>query len=148
MRSDPAGSHVWFDPVGILIAPGRTVRWTVAGAGNPHTTSAYHPANANHALRIPEGATPWDSGFLLNTGDHFDVTFTAEGVYDYYCTPHEEAGMVGRLVVGRPGGPGTLPFDLASRHRWRPVPLAAQRVLPPIERILNQRVVRRPAAGP
>jgi hypothetical protein len=22
------------------------------------------------------------------------------GVYDYYCVPHEHAGMVGRIVVG------------------------------------------------
>ena len=28
------------------------------------------------------------------------MTFTDEGVYDYYCVPHEHAGMVGRIVVG------------------------------------------------
>jgi hypothetical protein len=25
------------------------------------------------------------------------------GVYDYFCLPHEQAGMVGRIVVGAPG---------------------------------------------
>ena len=30
------------------------------------------------------------------------MTFTVEGVYDYYCVPHEHAGMVGRIVVGTP----------------------------------------------
>jgi hypothetical protein len=27
-------------------------------------------------------------------------------VYDYYCLPHEMAGMVGRIVVGQPGDAG------------------------------------------
>lgn len=29
------------------------------------------------------------------------------------CAPHEETGMVGRIVVGRPAGPGMQPFDYA-----------------------------------
>ena len=33
---------------------------------------------------------------------------TVEGVYDYFCAPHEMAGMVGRIIVGRPGA---QPFD-------------------------------------
>ena len=27
LRSDALGTRVWFDPVGILIEPGQTVRW-------------------------------------------------------------------------------------------------------------------------
>ena len=54
MRSDPAGSKVWFDPVGLLVEPGTTVRWVVKE--NVHTTTAYHPKNGRHCLRIPEGA--------------------------------------------------------------------------------------------
>ena len=41
MRSDQAGSKVWFDPVGILVEPGTTIRWVVKE--NVHTTTAYHP---------------------------------------------------------------------------------------------------------
>jgi plastocyanin len=145
MRSDPRGQEVWFDPIGVLIKPGQTVRWTVVE--NVHTTTAYHPKNAGHSLRIPEGAAPWDSGFLVNPGDHFDISLTREGVYDYYCLPHEEAGMVGRIIVGQPGGPGTQPFDYftgrPSAAQWKPVPLAAQKVFPSIEQILTQRIVRR-----
>jgi len=78
----------------------------------------------------PEAAAPWDSGFLVKPGDTFEVTFTVEGVYDYFCLPHEAAGMVGRIVVGRPGGPGALPFDyFAGRpttQAWVPVPEAAR----------------------
>jgi hypothetical protein len=119
----------------------------MASPGNPHTTTAYHPRNANHSLRIPQGAEPWDSGFLINPGDRFEVTLTAEGVYDYFCLPHEAAGMVGRLVVGRPGGPGSLPFDyFAGRPDttdWQPVPEAARRVFPTVEEILKRTRVRR-----
>ncbi len=147
MRSDATGADVWFEPAGILIQPGQTVRWVSGSPGNPHTTTAYHPKNANHSLRIPEEATPWDSGFLVNPGDHFEVTLTAVGVYDYFCMPHEHAGMVGRIVVGRPAGPGTLPFDYvtgrAGTSGWQPVPVAAQRAFPAIAAIMRNRVVRR-----
>jgi plastocyanin len=147
MRSDARGAHVSFDPIGVWIQPGQSLRWVIDSPGNPHTTTAYHPRNGNHSLRIPETATPWDSGFLVRPGDHFEVTLTVEGVYDYFCVPHEAAGMVGRIVVGLPGGPGTLPFDyFASQpgmRDWRPVPPPAQKVFPGIEAIMRQRIVRR-----
>ena len=85
MRSDVAGSHVWFDPIGLYIDPGTTVRWIVRE--NVHTVTAYHPRNDHHALRIPEHAVPWDSGFLVHLGDHFDVTLAVPVVYAYFCAP-------------------------------------------------------------
>jgi plastocyanin len=146
MRSDARGEHVWFDPVGLLIELGTTVRWVMDSPGNPHTTTAYHPKNAKHSLRIPERAQPWDSGFLLNPGDRFEVTLTEQGVYDYFCLPHEAAGMVGRLVVGRPGGPGAQPFDYfvgkPGTAEWLPVPEAARATFPPIATIMARKVVR------
>ncbi len=144
MRSDPQGARVWFDPIGLYVEPGQTVRWVVDS--NVHTTTAYHPRNDGHSLRIPEGAVPWDSGFLVNPGDRFEVTLTVEGVYDYFCAPHEAAGMVGRLVVGRPAGPGALPFDYfrgrPGTGNWKPVPAAAREAFPSVERILEERIVR------
>ena len=101
MQGDATGAHVGFDPVGLRIRPGQTVRWTNGDAGNSHTATAYHPANFGRPRRIPAAATPWDSDYLL-PDDGFDVTLTAEGVYDYYCVPHEHAGMVGRIIVGNP----------------------------------------------
>ncbi|MGO9139135.1 MAG: plastocyanin/azurin family copper-binding protein [Syntrophales bacterium] len=145
MRSDQTGGHVWFDPIGIYIEPGQKVRWVVAE--NVHTATAYHPWNGNHSLRIPEDAVPWNSGYLVNPGDHFEVTLTAEGVYDYYCIPHEEAGMVGRIIVGRPIGPGTLPFDYykdkSGTTDWLSVPEAARKAFPSVERIMREKIVRR-----
>ena len=148
MRSSPRGEEVWFDPIRQRIEPGQTVRWVMASPGNPHTTTAYHPRNANHSLRIPEAAAPWDSGFLVKPGDTFEVTLTVEGVYDYFCLPHEAAGMVGRIIVGRPGGPGALPFDYftgrAATPAWLPVPEAARAAFPSVVAILTGGAVRRP----
>jgi plastocyanin len=145
LKSDPQGAEVWFDPIGVLVQPGDTVRFVVDD--NVHTTTAYHPRNDHHSLRIPETAQPWDSGFLTEKGQRFDVTLTVPGVYDYFCMPHEAAGMVGRIVVGRPVGPGARSFDyfkgLAGARTWKPVPPAARQAFPPVERIMRERVVHR-----
>lgn len=138
------GAKVGFDPIGLYIEPGQTVRWILDS--NVHTTTAYHPNNGKHSLRIPEAAIPWDSGYLVNPGEHFDVTFTVAGVYDYYCTPHEQAGMVGRIVCGQPGGPGALPFDYFTKDPkavgWLPVPDAAAQAFPKIEDIVAKKIIR------
>ena len=142
MKSDKLGSEVWFDPIGVYIKPGQTVRWIVDE--NVHTTTAYHPKNNNHSLRIPRDATPWDSG-ILSPGKSFEVKFTVEGVYDYFCSPHEAAGMVGRIVVGKPTGPGAMPYDFFKGNQesgtWIPVPPAAQKEFPDIEAIMRDKVV-------
>lgn len=144
LRSTADGGRVWFDPIGVWIERGTIVRWVIES--NVHTTTAYHPDNDDHPLRIPERALPWDSGYLIRPGDSFEVTFTEPGVYDYYCTPHEAAGMVGRIVVERPGGPGSLPFDYfrgdQSKGHWKPVPDAARASFPPVEAIMSERLVR------
>jgi plastocyanin len=145
MILSPDGNRVYFDPVGIHISPGQKVRW-VQESGY-HTTTAYHPSNGNHELRIPEGAEPWDSGVLQTQapekGSTFEYTFTQEGVYDYFCRPHEAAGMVGRIVVGRPlEGPGTRPFNYAPEKGWKPVPPGAQKEFPSVSLILEKRIVR------
>ena len=144
MRSDANGARVWFDPIGLWVPPGVTVRWVLDA--NVHTTTAYHPANDHHPLRIPKRARPWDSGPLVTPGTRFSVTLTVEGVYDYYCTPHEIAGMVGRLVVGHPGGPGARRFDYfrgaAGTRQWTHVPEAARAAFPSIDAIMKDRIVR------
>ncbi|HEX5471038.1 MAG TPA: plastocyanin/azurin family copper-binding protein [Lacipirellulaceae bacterium] len=143
MKSDPAGGVVGFDPVGVLLQPGQTVRWICDA--NVHTTTAYSPKNANHSLRIPKEAQPWASDFL-QPGERFEVNLTVEGIYDYYCAPHEMAGMVGRLIVGQPGGTRALPFDYfkAEGKAWMIVPPAAQKAFPAIAEIMRKKVVRSP----
>jgi len=132
MRGNADGSAVWFDPVGVLIEPGQTVRWINTDRGNSHTSTAYHPTNTGHPLRIPETAEPWNSDYLL-PDQAFELRFTVAGVYDYFCIPHEEAGMVGRIIIGSPTNTG-LPSDN--------LPEAARRILPEVEEIVRRRIVR------
>jgi plastocyanin len=138
------GSKVWYDPIGLPVEPGTTLRWMIMA--NVHATAAYHPDNDLHSLRIPEMAKPWDSDFLVNPGDHFEVTLTEPGVYDYYCTPHELAGIVGRIVVASASGPGILPFDYFKSMTPVPdrqdVPEAAQKNFPSIEKNLRDGFVQ------
>lgn len=126
------GSRVWFDPIGLLVQPGRTIRWINRDPGNAHTATAYHPSNFDRPRRIPPGAAAWDSDYLL-PGEVFEVTLSEPGVYDYYCVPHEMAGMVGRIVVGMPG-----PVPDADDR----LPAPALRAFPAIREILEKGVVR------
>jgi plastocyanin len=135
----PSG-EAYFDPVGVHIAPGDTVRWVqISGF---HSITAYHPRNDDHELRIPQSAERWDSDILLaqypNRGSTFEHVFTVAGVYDYFCKPHEMAGMVGRIVVGDPGdGPATKPFGYAPDEHWKTVPPVARDRLPSVADIVR-----------
>lgn len=133
MRAAEGGARVWFDPVGLLVRPGTTVGWVpVEGV---HTATAYHPANGELPRRIPDGARPWDSGYLTDSDATFEVTLEVAGVYDYFCRPHEAAGMAGRIVVsggGRPPEPSTEPV------RGHPLPRAVLESLPSVEKILRE----------
>lgn len=105
MRGSARGERIWFAPQGLAVAPGTLLRFVNRDPGNSHTSTAYHPENYDRARRIPVAATPWDSDFLL-PGDSFEIMLSVPGVYDYHCIPHEMAGMVGRIVVGRPNDRG------------------------------------------
>ena len=105
MKGTARGERVWFSPRGLAVAAGTTLRFVNRDPVNSHTATSYAPAFYDRQRRIPEAAEAWDSGFLL-PDESFEVTLQAPGVYDYYCIPHESAGMLGRIVVGRPEDPG------------------------------------------
>ena len=84
----------YFDPIGLHVEPGTTVRFEIAAGA--HSATAYPD-------RVPADGTAFDSG-TISQGS-FEHTFEAPGTYDYYCIPHKSVGMVGRIVVGSPGGP-------------------------------------------
>jgi len=115
----------YFDPVGLYVAQGDTVEWT-AVRGAPSVTS-FHPSLENHELRMPETAKPFDSG-MLSTGDTFQWTFDVEGTYDYFSRYHEGVGLIGRIVVGRPGGPAEKPARYGGAEGRAPVYAAGMRV--------------------
>ncbi|WP_262269274.1 plastocyanin/azurin family copper-binding protein [Microvirga yunnanensis] len=141
MKGNADGSHVWFDPMGLRIEPGQTVRWINLDPGNSHTATAYHPKIFERPLRIPEGAEPWNSDYLL-PNESFSVTLTQEGVYDFYCVPHEHAGMVGRIVVGQPGRPPAASVS-AQAAGGEPIPDIALQAFPPVDEIMRRGIVRR-----
>lgn len=140
MTGLPDGSDVWFEPIGLFIQPGQTVRWINRDAGNAHTATAYHPALFGRSRRIPAHANPWNSDYLLPDGS-FTATFTQPGVYDYYCRPHEHAGMIGRIVVG----------DLRAKDWWKTpllnadsnLPKAAMDAFPSIAEIIKNGSIHR-----
>ncbi len=113
-------TELYNDPVGLYVEPGDTVSFElVSGA---HSATAYHPDNENAMnRRIPEDAPAWDTGVFGEVGTFRNVTFETEGTHDYYCIPHKMVGMVGRIVVGEPGGPAEesdnpdLPLPDSSR---------------------------------
>lgn len=135
LRSE--GGDFRFDPAGIAIEPGETLRWL--NMGDFHTTTAFHPRYdemlaGGVPLRIPEEAEPWHSGMLgLTAGTRFEHRFAAEGVHDYFCQPHYSFGMVGRVVVGGPrGGP-------AVRRPLSELNEPSRRRMPPVEAIVGPR---------
>lgn len=76
-----------FSPSYLLIQPGDTVTFTPTDQGHN-----------SESVFLPEGATPWKS----EISQPLTVTFTKPGVYIYQCTPHNQFGMVGVIVVGSP----------------------------------------------
>lgn len=101
MRTEGSGQH--YAPHVVWIEPGGTVTWALESGS--HDVTAYHPDN-DGPLRIPDAADSWNSELLSDEGATFERTFEMEGVYDYFCTPHEAVGMVGTVIVGEPDAHG------------------------------------------
>ncbi|WP_458206149.1 DUF5059 domain-containing protein [Haladaptatus sp. NG-SE-30] len=98
---------VSFAPKKLTIKKGDTVAWKHVG-GEPHSVTAFQG-------KIPDGANYWASGGFesedaakegwengkgaVQSGQSFVHTFETKGTYEYYCVPHEAAGMTGTIVV-------------------------------------------------
>lgn len=93
------GQQHHYKPHIVWVETGGTVTWQLESGS--HDTVAYHSDN-DRPLRMPEAAEPWNSDLLTEEGATFTKTFETEGVYDYFCSPHESVGMVGTVIVGQP----------------------------------------------
>jgi plastocyanin len=123
MTSTDSGEH--FEAHVVRVTNGGTVRWT--NESGSHSTTAYAPANDKPQL-VPDGAASWDSGVLTAEGATFEHTFETDGVYHYYCTPHETLGMIGSVIVGEPDAHDqpaleAPPEDMSERVREKIVEL-------------------------
>lgn len=97
----------YFEPTGLFIEPGDTVRFV---AVTPHhTVTAYHPLHGK-PQRVPDGVEPFSSP-VIPVGGIWEYTFTVPGVYDLWCAPHESYGMAMRIVVGEASGPALAAAD-------------------------------------
>lgn len=119
------------------------------------SVTAYHPDNGNRELRIPEGAKPFDSGILgdlghvrENSSPTFQWRFEQEGTYDYCSEDQEIFGMVGRIVVGHPGGPAERPLGYGSRDGRAPIDRRVVEVLTyaPSDKIVHEKKIPFPVA--
>jgi plastocyanin len=96
-----------FQPSSITVAPGEEVVW-YNNSARAHSVTAYDdgiPAAAEFFATGGFDSTSaareaWDgmSG-AITSGETYSHTFEVPGQYNYFCIPHERAGMVGRVVV-------------------------------------------------
>ena len=110
LEEDQGAGRYVFTPAVVWLEPGGTVVWSFEEAA--HTVTVYHP-QYDQPNRIPEGVeTPFSSEFGGggDPGTSFNFVFDVEGVWNYFCKPHEDRGMVGMVIVGGPqGGDGAAP---------------------------------------
>ena len=64
-----------------------------------HTVTA-HPAFATRRshFKLPPGANPFHSGNIPPGFGH-GRTFLVPGPYKYFCVPHQNMGMIGKILV-------------------------------------------------
>jgi len=119
----------FFDPLGLVLHKGDRVVWLEVedGLNDGHTATAFHP-KFDKVLRIPKAATAWGSGFLFDPNAQWERRFSTLGVHDYFCIPHEDTGMVGRIVVDEASGPGAQPLNVG-------LSAAAQATMPSLEEL-------------
>jgi plastocyanin len=98
---------VAFEPEELTIQQGDRVAWKHA-AGEPHNVVAYEgeiPGNAEYwasgGFESEKAAREgWEEGKgAVQSGQSYVHTFEATGTHEYFCVPHEAAGMVGSVVV-------------------------------------------------
>ncbi len=86
-----------FSPAKVCLKKGGKVTWRNTGSVSHTTTDeASLAANAKDA-ELPTGATGWNH--TLSPGKSWSHKFTVVGTYKYFCIPHEQLGMLGKIVV-------------------------------------------------
>src|SRR5260370_23991766 len=88
----------FYAPEKVSIKAGESVRWVNDGETVHSVSTASANAQNPKDASIPRGAVAFDSGFIPPGGD-YSYKFIVPGTYRYFCLPHENAGMVGLIVV-------------------------------------------------
>jgi plastocyanin len=104
---DVGMTAVAFEPAELTVSVGEEVVW-YNNSARAHSVTAYEESIPDEADYFATGGyeteaaarEAWDgmNGALTN-GQRYSHTFEVPGTYDYFCIPHERAGMVGQVVV-------------------------------------------------
>lgn len=79
------GGYNAFAPANVRVSPGMTVTWQWTGKG-VHNVVA-RGGEFNSGPPVSDGSTT------------FEHAFEESGTYRYYCAPHRQMGMKGKVVV-------------------------------------------------
>jgi halocyanin-like protein len=83
------GGAFAFEPAGLWVDTGTTVKWEWTGQGGGHNVVA------------ESGPASLDSGSAVSSsGVHYEHTFEKGGITTYYCDPHRSLDMKGAVAVG------------------------------------------------
>jgi plastocyanin len=89
-----------FEPQTITVKTGDTVVWKNVSDMTHSVTDVSALAATPQDAALPPNAKEFNSG-LIGPGKDYSYTFTVPGTYKYFCIPHEEAGMIGTVVVSK-----------------------------------------------
>ncbi len=81
-----SNGNLIFDPSDITIKAGDTVHF-VNGMLPPHNIIVEGRADLSR------------EALMFSPGESQDITFADAGVYDFFCGPHQGAGMIGTIHV-------------------------------------------------
>ncbi|MBA2311955.1 MAG: copper-binding protein [Actinobacteria bacterium] len=94
-----------FEPGMLTISAGETVSFA-SESEEAHSVTAYEDGLPESASYFASGGFETEgearddvAGGLLSQGQSFEVKFDVPGTYRYFCLPHEDQGMTGRIVV-------------------------------------------------
>jgi plastocyanin len=87
-----------FDPTVVHIKAGESVEFRNTALITHSVTDDPKLAMDAKDASEPAGAAPFNSGDIA-PGQVYTQTFTQPGTYTYFCTHHEDDGMVARIIV-------------------------------------------------
>jgi plastocyanin len=105
---DVGMTAVAFEPTTVTVSVGEAVVWHNTSS-RAHTVTAYEDGLPDGASFFASGefeseqaardAFYADFGGAIASDQSYRHTFEVPGTYPYFCIPHEQGGMVGKVVV-------------------------------------------------
>jgi plastocyanin len=95
--------ELMFEPHSVTIQAGERIVWR--NTSNVSHTVTLDPDEAiqDVTVAMPDGAEMFNSG-MIEPGEACIRTLEVPGRYQYFCIPHQAAGMVGEVIVEEPDG--------------------------------------------